>query len=410
MLGRIVIIQAFDRGLWLAQNLSQRGLKCTVVDLTSALEGHDPEMCGLFKSHRFDTVAFQTLNELTPLELQPEGFCVWTEKGVVEARGWLSQYQLQNQIPTAVTNYLGESDATATPNWQNKIGEIKFQSAYLAHLAHQLFSPVEKEFPESISGDPMPLLSEFYLRRRTSDSQEKYRKYLAELGHEVFVADKLTDVRITPQGLSSVCFSQNSKSEEAPGAVFFWCLTRAETEFLSSAIAKAMFKTPATQSRWTWLKFNLKPKTNRLLNQIPKSFLMIGSLMDVWAYENMLWVKKISDGLEVWTRGASYRIQDKAYLDVLANKIRERFEAKIPDFQLESYTLPQFVDVPSPWQVFDGVEDHLRLEVSNVWMVGPDASQTFDPLGMMDCQAEAFKDFLVKLSKLSGNKSDEVHP
>ena len=314
----LVIVSAFGRGNWLAQETARKGWKTTLIDISESLAPYSAAEVegpfGLLETE--DLLPSQITRVKEEGECVPvrEGFNLWLKEGPLEFRGPMVSHQLTSKkISKDVTQYLLNSALPDRGSEREARGLERepFTESWLAHLSHQIASSLMTENHKSLGhGDHWPVFAPFSIRQVTADGMKKGLQACRDAGVEVFSAEKIRDLKF--DGREAVSVSLGSSSVVQARA-FVWMLSSFETRNCPPEIAETLFPSGPVEPKWYWarLQFELQTSDIEILkSQLPQHTVILDDPFLPWTHANLLVLRKHGQGadysFDVWgeTSGA----------------------------------------------------------------------------------------------------------
>lgn len=410
-----VIISAYGRGNWLASELSSRGWRVTLIDVTESLGPWEPEDAegpfGLLETSDLFPSQKTRLLEEEEMAIASSGFSIWLKSGVIECRSELSSHHLDEQgIPKAVESYLrcpGLPDRDSE-KMRRALLPLPFQKNWLAHFAHQLSSVVYEENHRALeNGVAAPLFAPFSIRQVSANARNKGFRVLQACGVRIRQKAKVSDIRLLGRAVE-VMEVQDDQSGVERGRTYVWMLSSAESERLSSHVAKVLFAKGSIEPDWFWARYrvNFEGTKEWMDDQVPVHTTLIRDQYLPWTHTNVIVLRKRAEksSYDAWVRLPKRARGDAEYLAKIRQEIESELFARMPLFRPKAVGLPTEAraagDIlgPSPMPVFSPKEkrrlDTLRL--SNLFYCGPEHWDFLDWTG----QYRAQNKILTKLEKM----------
>ncbi len=429
----VTIISAYNRGVWLAQEIKSLGLKVALIDVTKYLGRWSPEDVegpfGLFHSSTISRSQMARLDAETHTESVDDGLTVLLPTGPIDMRGSHSQYLLEkNHVPIEVIQLVYNSGTYPEKKWKEAIKQIntyKFTQRWLATLAQYLASTVDQPYYEKLSLRPLLQIADpISLRRVSRRGNEKLLGWIKDLGVDVYEGSKLRDASVDALTLKHVeVESESGWSGVIPSEKFIWTLSSAESQFLDPAIAFQIFNKQKLTHNWSWLRFRMTLKSDSI-RQLPLQMWVISDPSLSWTHENLIGMQKTTseNQFDFWVMVPENMRYQKSYLEEILKKIQNSIQAHIPDLEVLKTELPQEYNYdekslgPSCYGKYD-FDEMNRFQPNsfkNVYFDGPECWGSLDWTGQFIYQsqlAEKLKNWMDERekAKLKETMKDREH-
>ncbi len=407
-----LIFSIFGRGHWMATELSRKGFKIGLVDLSKQMGPWFPEdyegPFGFFRSERLSLSQIERLveDELTN-ELET-GFNVWPINGPIEILGSLSQFSLEKKKNYKhVQDYLFEFDSyteeISEARKQNLL-QLDFSQTWLAHLSHQLSSTMYLPNGVSInSGYPISLFSPFYIRHASRKGLENSLQWCIKNDVKVFKNADVLDFRKTSSLIDGVEIG-GDKPGFYSAKFLTWMLSSEETQLLKPIVKTTLFPYGEVKSCWCWVRYRFRLVNFSMLEVLPNHFVLLDDVYLPWTHSSLLIFQKTltQNEYDIWVRLPSRERFRKGYIEMMASEIGEKIKKRLPgcDPELiqmiteykggyESLGAPRF-----PVYLKKDLE-HLRLpRLQNVYYDSPESWSQLSWEGQFLSQNVIVNDFL----------------
>ena len=418
----LVIVSAYGRGNWLATELAGRGWKVSLADVTENLAddefGGEPEDAegpfGLFDSADLLPSQRNFFQDTQPIR---SGFTVWLPEGPIECRSELTEFQLkQKGLAPLLESYL-RRPLTAQSEAQRERGALRkqnYKSVWLAHLAHQLTSPVMAENQDALDqAAPAPLFSSFSIRSVEKTGWKNGLRECQGKGVKVYAPAGLKSVRMHGRGIDAIEISDAvTDSCTIGGRTFVWMLSSAETEKLSPGVSRHLFPQGSISEDWFWARYQVELGGKFFDEQIPAHLVLISDLFLPWTHANLLILRKRGalagsagspssskkPAMDVWLRLPKFARNDDGYFANIKAEIERALIAKIPFAEPRVVKLPHQVTGPVRFPIFDSstLEKLKPLKAPNLFFCSVEQSSSQDWLGHYRLQNQT----VIRLEKL----------
>ncbi len=396
-----VIVSCGGRGQWMAGRFAELNFNVALVDVTSHLGRWAPEdwegPFGYFHSSSFSPSQVERLSEDEYLDNVEEGFSLWLKEGPLDFQGPLSGFRLRElQKNEELSGYLSSylvQEKSLNKKIQQKISTLDFDDNWVFNLAHQLSSTVYKENVKATQfGRPLPLSSNYSVRRSSRMGHEKSLKWCEQKGVDVFRNAKLRDICLEDQKCTAIEV-ESDWSGVIEGRQFFWMLSAEETQFCSHTVFEPLFPNGQLSSLWSWVRFGLEVDSEENDFYLPQKFTMIEDLHLPWTLLNLCLVQKTEQNsqLDVWVKVSTQQRFSKKYMEELFEKMKEKFQEKMPGVGISLWHMPQdylysYEELgPSRFVQYESEKNKewSPAKIDNMVFLGPEKLSSWDWTGQM---------------------------
>lgn len=401
----VIILTAYGREKWFKNKILQSGLKCICLDVSHLL-GQTPfeeqqGPFGVFQSEKLKTFGYFDANWNWSFDNVNEGFNIWLKSGVVECRSPLTRHQLKSHgISSENEDYVAAGNGNST---SDKISELKntlanagFEKSWFSHLAHNCAAPVEVYPNESLKrAYPLPFFDKYFLKSEKKENETR------EESHERFQLlkyNKILQWRSLGKFLQGFQLDWSSDSGSNVGTLegdfFILLLSRGELNFLSHELNDSFFEKKLEDPYWAWTRFSYKAKSQRFIDNMPISSVLIEDIYQSWTHENLMLLSRQKNVFNVWLKVAYHRRHDHSYLLSLSQIIEAKLKQRIPGLQIEGLEMPVTVKLdasevaPTPFVVYNEKDFHnlARTKFQNLFLCGTEAFEQLDTTGQFERQ------------------------
>ncbi len=348
----VSVVSIFGRGHWLAAALAREGLKVTLIDLSQKMgqwTSEDTEgPFGFFRSERLQELQLESLFSGDAFEEVTNGFTLWQKKGPIEFKSPLTSFYFEkNQWPAAYQDLLGLKQAETSlklASYYKALVSHPFSQQWIIHLAHQLASTTYAANAEAAQrGNPLPLLSSFYIRRVTRMGLEKSFHWLRADGIEVLAATDIRDFSFANSKTVSGLELTGEKQGVFKTDHLVWTLSSEESYFYSEKIGQRLFPQGAIEPEWGWVRYRLKLEDCREREALPLQIVQMNDLFSPWTHENLIILQRtaVREQFDGWIRLPNVQRFNKEYLTHRGVGICEILNKKMPLSQVQVLTYPQ---------------------------------------------------------------------
>jgi hypothetical protein len=396
----VVIISAFGRGFWLAQELVNEGLSVNLVDVTESMGRWAPEdgegPFGLFQSARLLPSQLNCLAEQDVHDSVERGFSIWLKDGPFDLKGPLYEYHLkQKKFSSKCLEYLRQSD-TITADQQKRLlkalNQEKFEDNWLAALAHQLATTgFEFQAQAFDYGEPVSLFAPYSIRRVTRGGWENLVRWAETRGVNVIRSASVQDLVHEGKILKGIEVKTKDSSRVLSGRYFIWTLSSEETRRFGERVEKKLFPEMAIESTWCWVRYRLEVDIGPDTQALPLKFLMIEDLYLPWTHTNFCIIERTvkETQLDAWIRIPTQHRFQRSYLENRASEMTQIFSHRLPNSKARCSLMPQdyyyeYEELGPPrFPVFDIAqkENLHRWKLKNLFFDGPEIWLNHDWVG-----------------------------
>lgn len=418
----------------MAAELAGKAVSVQLVDVTEQLGRWAPEDWeGPFGFFRHDDLLASQLSRLSEEDYQDEladGFTVWVKSGPLDMRGHLVSYWLEVDPGMALSKRYIQGfhtvDKADVDDLEEDLLNEGFRRNWLAQLAHQLASPIF--MPNALSlheGEPLPLFSPFSVRRVTRKGLTKSLDWCRAQGVEVFGGAKLVDVAVEGRECVGVQIA-GDVSRVVQGENLVWCLSSAETQFVSAKAGAQLFPKGALGPEWSWMRWRVQGQLGHYSGAVPAHFVMISDLGLPWTHSNLLIVQRceVDTKFDVWARIPSHHRFQRGFCEEFGREIAALLDERIPNFKCAVQDQPQdyHYDVselgPSLFPVFDAATRAAwsPRSLTNMEFDGVEWAENLDWTGRFSRQNEIVAKLMkwkqARMAKLEkgGGRDRTIHP
>ncbi len=219
-----------------------------------------------------------------------------------------------------------------------QVRNLRFDEAWLAHLAHAIASNVYLENSETMDcGGPSTLLADCGVRYRTRQSSERALKSLEAMGVKVTRDASIADIRFSGSVLDAIEVVAE-RHGVLPGHAFVWMLSSQETTQLSESLVEPLFPNGVAQPSWCWARYRLRLNGNSASRALPLAFAVVENNFLPWTHANLILTKRVPGKdakdshvrIDAWMRLPVHSIKDVGYHERLQDELLAIFERRIP--------------------------------------------------------------------------------
>jgi hypothetical protein len=392
-----VIVSAFGRGNWLAQELCARGWRVTFVDVGAAIGAGDVEDAeGPFGYFDIEGVADsfkQRLNTEGETLQIPSGFSVWLKNGPIECSSELTEFQLKTHgISKQVESYLRRSPAMdkESERLRRTLSKQTFGETWFANFAHRICSTKTEENHRSLDqGYAAPFFAPFSIRQASANGALAGYKCVQDAGARAFYRSAVQDIRIGDRAVEAIEVSRETgvRSEIERGRTFIWMLSSAETNSFPVAVKDALFPAGVIEPEWFWMRYRIEMSNQGFDNEIPPYTVLIDDPFLPWTHANVVVLRKRREPrfYDAWIKLPLQKRAAIAELEVHAREIEALLASRAPSLKAKVVSLQPGSGTIDPVRVPIYSERRLAklktLKANNLFFCGPETWQTLDWLG-----------------------------
>jgi hypothetical protein len=417
----VTIVSIFNRGNWLASELSQQGYKVALIDLSHLMGRWTPSdwegPFGIFKTTSLTESQIFFLFEGEAIVESSKGYVIWSKQGPIEFAGPLFGFQTdKGQLNSLVTKYLKNTETRSLAEALDLRGQIKkshFFKTWPVHLSHQIASGVYYENVEAIDyTDPLPLFAPFSFRQASRAGLSESLASCEKVGVKVFEDAELLDAHFKDEKLESLEVSQKERSQIHSSNKWLWMLSGLESSVLKDKVKEQLHLQKPTEPDWAWVRYAIEFSPSYSLKALPPHFLMMDDIFTPWVHTNMMICNRTfkDTEMDVWLRIPHAQRFQRQYLEDLQLKIKKIFKDRLPDTVVDEIRFPQeyyygFNEIGAPrFCVYDrkNVISHKRRNTKNLFWLTPEDTKRLDWTGFLQQQ----KDMVESLTKKEKEKDD----
>lgn len=333
----VIIVTAFGRGLWLADQLNSQGIPVIVVDMTQELgSGSAEDIEGpfaLFSEDQLEPSQFAFWSHGESAREIASGLTFLLNQGPLELRSRVASLRMK-ALGLALENL--DYVATAAPDIKGKLKNRILQENWLAQFAHHWTSVVDLRPADSMTwARPLALTSSCWIRKPVPVAEA-----LKELGQKVPVYQDRTieDLSFKDRHTVSGLLLKKDRSEITASSQVVWALTSLETQFLSPLLSQRIFQSQVIEPHWCWLRWNFELQ----IPGAPQYFVWLNDPELPWSHENLVVVKKNQSigGHSVWLKIPYQQRFNRAYLMEETQALERALKNRFPYFETGGVTMP----------------------------------------------------------------------
>lgn len=408
----VAIVSAFGRGQSLAAELAAQEISVTLVDVTDNLGRWAPEdwegPFGCLKGEKWSSLQKARLEEDDYQDEVVDGFTVWTSTGPYELRGPLAPFwKMKDPAVKYLAQYLlskDDADPIELGALQSQFLPLSFSENWFCHLSHQLGATFFLDNALSLTrGRALDLFHPLYIRRVTRKGLQKSLDWVKRMGVEVISPANIEDLALENKQVSGLQLS-GSADRVILSKNLVWCLSSAETEYLSSEVAQVLFPQGSLEPDWCWMRWRMNGAMESHKSVLPIHFVTLQDTRLPWVNENLLVIQKaqVENTFDVWARVPYFHRFQKSFHEEFARKIKSYLDVKIPSLNLAVQDYPQdyyynYSELgPALFPVFDFIKKKKwkARTFKNVFYDGVEFNDRLDWNGRFDQQREIYERIL----------------
>ncbi len=422
----LMVVSAFGRGHWLAQEASAKGLKVTLVDSSSLLGRWESEdwqgPFGIFSEAELKPSQRSQLSHEGPVIPVKEGLVVWPRSGPLDTRGWVAGVQTQNieplrQLQEHLQAWTGASESTKE-KLRKRACDMSFSQSWLIHLAHQWAAKVHcPQHQGALCADPLPVFSEHGLRRSSRNGLKRSLKECEKRGVKVLADCQPWDIAIE-RGLWRGLEVRGEWSGALTAESIVWTLTSEETSRFSRGLAQILFPSGPLEPMWVWVRYSLRWELGEYSKILPNHLILFEDERLPWAHENFLSVVRgaQTSAVDVWVKIPAHVRFQRHFLEAMGESILALLRKKIPFSQPalvahpKEHTYEHELLGPSLYPVFDSpaLVRLKKLRLPNLFYCSADtAGARLDVWDRFCAQEACLGETLGYLVALGKNRKEE---
>lgn len=354
----VIILNAYHRGDWLVEQYKGTQYAVETLDISDIVGPRDEVDLhgpfGLFTGTDAETEEW--LSRHREVEMQKDGWVLWTDQGTFQSKGLFRGYQTQlfgEMADTVLKSWLSTTDRPAQM--------LRTQPALL---------------PQTENG--------YILSKKFLTNPEKRRTVK---GTDAF------SVTSTP---SSKTVKWNENVFEAHYVVSF--MLPHELMARAPLGLNQLLTSEPLKPRLCWQRARFRLETSFNLNSLPKQLTMVSRINDPWFEENMLVVQKtaVENELDIWFRTWYDVHKEKKYFSGLQKRLQNTLLAKFTDGVVTCIQAPLETTekiAHSLYPVYDLQEWSLQTKffTGGILYGAQDKCEDYSPPKMLDIQRRIFK-------------------
>lgn len=406
---KIVILSAYHRSQWLANELKSKGYEVSYLDFSQRLGGLSPEAWiapfGYFQTKKINYSQNVWLSEGTATSTITNGFTILSEKGPIEFQGPLNKLSFKRyKVDQDELDYLRASvtmNDEAYEKFKHHFLGVSFDESWLLHLSHQLASQTyyENAFAIRNKNRSLPLTETWSVRTLSRRGAQETLQMSNDKGVDVQYVKALKGIKIEGGELKALQISdQKDNSKDIAGDLFINFLSQEELSSVHAASYGQLIDGEPVTCDWFWTRYRFFTNQNDVTEILPQSFCMIEDRFMPWTHHNLMLVHRGLRAHEfiAWVRiPSNYRLQQNM-LENVGKEIHRVFTEKFIGMKVQQMELPleclatEFqVQAPHlPIYSQSKLEKMNMPKTKNLMWCGPEVWERLDTSYLLDYQQE----------------------
>lgn len=356
---QVLIVSLYDRGFYLSNELAEQGHDVTLLRLPYKMEDTSfwSNPFGFFK-HEGLTYNQKYYLEGPGARQCENGLSLWLEDGPIDFKTHFSGSVLKAR--------------GATGDWFEPFSKSLFS---LTNNLDKFTASKNKE-------------QDFSMEYSVKNSCEASVQYELKNSERLGVKNKVGNInKISKEG-TQVSVEINNKAFTFDKVICL--LSSYEANHLNEELFNFVYGGQVLSPEWVWLNASFSYEPVGALEQIPEQFVVLEDVDSVWAYKNLLLVKKDSENnlLNINFRWPFNERSNIKYINDELGEIKDFFQSKINDLKLE--VLPLVSEELSPFYVYNEGElndfKDKTTSSKNIVPFGPEKWASWDLFNVMKQQ------------------------
>lgn len=412
---KVTILSAYNRALWLAVELKRKGYDVCYLDFTNILGDLSPDAWdspfGLFQTKNTSFSQTTWLSEGASLDVQDNGFILFSSKGPMEFRGPTARLGLKRYgITDDQMDYVRQSvflDDKEFFNQNRKVTADPFGKKWFLNYVHQANSSI---FMENYKGmnqqnKPLPLNENWVLRKMSRRGSQQTLQMSHDKGVLVDEVHAVQNIDVEGRKVKSIRWTNRKNvTKENSSDIFVNFLSQEELQVVSPKVFEQLFVGKALQPDWLWTRYRFFIARNDVIDVLPKAFALVHHIFLPWAHENSLVVQRgiRDDEFIVWCRMPYHYRHQKNLIEILGDRIlgvlKHHFhQVKVLSMELPLECLPNEHQVKAPHlPVYneDTLSKMKKCRYSNFAWFGPEVWGRLDMGYLLDLQTQILNEII----------------
>lgn len=415
MKSKIVILSAYHRAQWLANELKSKGYDVAYMDFSQKLGGLSPEAWiapfGHFQTQKVNYSQNVWLSEGTATVQIPNGFTILSEQGPIEFQGPLNRLSYKRyKINQDELDYLRASitmNDEAYQKFKTHFMGMPFEETWLLHLGHQLASQTyfENAFSIRNKNRSLPMTESWSVRSLSRRGAQETLQMSRDKGVEIYSVRGVKDIKIAGSEVKSLTVVDvNDNVWEVGGGTFISFLSQEELYAVHNKTFTAIFEEEPITSDWFWTRYRFFTNQNDVTEVLPQAFCMIEDRFMPWTHHNLIMMHRGLRAHEfiAWVRiPSNYRLQQNR-LESVGAEIQRVLTQKFAGIKIQQMELPleclatEFqVQAPHlPIYLQSKLEKIKKPKQKNLHWCGPEVWERLDTSFLLDYQSQILNEIL----------------
>ena len=288
----VLIVSAWDRGAWLAQQLRKNLLKVKILDVSSLL----PSISSVEREGPFGVFAPEDLSDTEKKYLygdnyysQSQGFCVLNSDGPIEFRGLISDFMRNTKENIQLCETVLSADDSKRAQLLHKKNST---ASGLVQLARKWASSLPTIKDEQLS----PLFASYLCKDTSSRFFEDIYREEQMWGIQRLNVNQLTHITAVDHYVSL-----QTEQEKHSARTVVWALGVLEILHIFPQLP-ALLPRKWQMPDWVWRRFNLSWDLNGFEDILPMSIFTVLDDQAPWYGANVMSIKRYpgSSQVDLW--------------------------------------------------------------------------------------------------------------
>ena len=415
MKGKIVILSAYHRAQWLANELKSKGYEVSYLNFSDRLGGLSPEAWvppfGHFQTKKINYSQNVWLSEGVSISTIANGFTILSDKGPLEFQGPLNRLSFKRYfVDQDELDYLRASTTMSLEGYQkfkNHFLSYSFEQTWLLHLSHQLASQTyyENAFAIRNKNRSLPLTETWSVRTLSRRGAQESLQMSKDKGVDVHSVSAVKGVKTSGANLQSITIvDSKGETKEITADTFISFLSQEELFAIHSKTFNELISENPVSSDWFWTRYRFFTNQNDVTEVLPQAFCLIEDRFMPWTHHNLIMIHRglRSHEFIAWVRiPSNYRLQQNK-LESVGSEIERVFNEKFIGIKIQQIELPleclatEFqVQAPHlPIYSQSNLEKMKMPKQKNLLWCGPEVWERLDTSYLLDYQTQIFNQIM----------------
>ncbi|MGE3973789.1 MAG: hypothetical protein AB7F59_04605 [Bdellovibrionales bacterium] len=427
----IVIVSAYGRGIWLAQQLARLGHSVAYLDTSDKIGKWNAEdwegPFGLFKKETLDETQWAHWSLMGEVKEIPPGYTFWLPSGPLEFRGPLFDFTASRTgLKPELIEYLKNFDTLELSHQhalKRFIEKSHTDGVWPALFAHQIASSYyNMDRHRLISEKPLSLFAPFYVRKVGQQLPQISQHLGKDKKIKYFPKARIEDLSLQGRSLDAIEVA-SEQSGVVRGRYFVWMVTSEETKNFSERVQTKLYPKGVLASSWCWLRYELEFPDGPESDVLPDYFVLVKDMHLPWTHANVCLVKRSENRKKffAWIRVAAARRFQRSYLHEMGELILQQLKERLPALQVTITGMPAehthtLEELGAPkWPVYQTSSNAFqKTQIKNLYYGSFEDSSTLHRNEQYDLQKKLLETIVraeTELKKKTEVKRDsEIHP